>query len=725
MKSFITNNIIKEFLKNGQVNEAMQSPIKQSPRNTRDKLRQRFRPDSSSVEDNLISGLILGDFIYDFLRINPTVIKGVDFSRSEDLDSVFSFSAFARNIESLPKSNYLGNISQMQGYVAEQVAAWQLQSQGYEVSFPKTSNQAGYDLLVDGKQFQVKCVADPQHIVEHFEKYPDIPVVANIELADQLHNMDNVYYMPELVHADIVNQTTDTLHHAAELQDFEVPWITAMVSSGMNLRLLYRQETDWIHALTNVGGDVASRTIGGWVGQHGISVIGGVFFGPAGTVVGGLGGAVLGSRWARNVTKALKSTLTSRERQVVEESCVQLLKKSQLLVDHKLAAKDEKKIIIFDSIDTTKSETNRSVGQWITKHFDEDVSYYKQKQKQLGYYANDFRKIPGENTQEQASRTLELFLQMSIHPAEVQNELGEVFSALEKLTNELKSYRLHTDNRFDKIGKEMTQIQSKQDDLCDQQIENTEMLIDKLDEIQKSHEDSLKTMEEYISIYEMQIEDMNKHLQEFCLDSIDRDRVRIDEFFQDINSKQFKNQEELVERFRNIEKRINKFACEIEEKLIKEKDSILQSLNILDENKVKKLIREYQSQYNQAPAIAIDLLANGSCLYEVYNLKQKNIGLSLEDLIIIKYGKAVEKIMFDTARKKGFSDPKNETSMGKLRYLLRFTSCVDGAIREVINLRNKSAHPDVITEGDISLMRTLLFEDRLIEKLFDTSSYLR
>ena len=46
-----------------------------------------------------------------------------------------------------------------------------------------STNQAGYDLLVNGEEFQVKCVADISSVSNHFEKYPDIPVFINEEIS--------------------------------------------------------------------------------------------------------------------------------------------------------------------------------------------------------------------------------------------------------------------------------------------------------------------------------------------------------------------------------------------------------------------------------------------------------------------------------------------------------------------------------------------------------------
>ena len=113
----------------------------------------------------------------------------MDFARKDDIADMFSFAYFSEkiNIESL------GDINQLKGYVAERLIAQELQSQGYEVEFPESSNQAGYDLLINNEPFQVKCGESPSLVQDHFEKYPDIPVLVNEELGEYFLDSDKVF----------------------------------------------------------------------------------------------------------------------------------------------------------------------------------------------------------------------------------------------------------------------------------------------------------------------------------------------------------------------------------------------------------------------------------------------------------------------------------------------------------------------------------------------------
>src|SRR5690606_29201946 len=81
----------------------------------------------------------------------------------------------------------LGAVSNLKGYVSERVVAARLVEQGHLVEFPETSNQAGWDISVDGTEFQIKDLDDLSGLHRHFvEKGYDFPVIANAELAEKL-----------------------------------------------------------------------------------------------------------------------------------------------------------------------------------------------------------------------------------------------------------------------------------------------------------------------------------------------------------------------------------------------------------------------------------------------------------------------------------------------------------------------------------------------------------
>jgi hypothetical protein len=176
----INNKRFCDYWNKGMITEALNCPLEEQPKSNNKLQTMLFGTREQMKQTGVISGISAGEFIYDYVMINPTVVEGLDFARTEDLSSLFSLSQFASGIDTSVLS---GDMAQIQGYVAEQMLAVELQAKGYDVEFPETSNNPGWDILIDGQPFQVKNLADPAGVNEHLERYPDIPVYVNEELA--------------------------------------------------------------------------------------------------------------------------------------------------------------------------------------------------------------------------------------------------------------------------------------------------------------------------------------------------------------------------------------------------------------------------------------------------------------------------------------------------------------------------------------------------------------
>ena len=50
-------------------------------------------------EDFAYAGITSGDFLYDYIRIDPVVVEGIDFARTDDLHNFLSFAHFAKQHE--------------------------------------------------------------------------------------------------------------------------------------------------------------------------------------------------------------------------------------------------------------------------------------------------------------------------------------------------------------------------------------------------------------------------------------------------------------------------------------------------------------------------------------------------------------------------------------------------------------------------------------------------
>jgi hypothetical protein len=274
-----------------------------------DDLEQVLFPGQRGVagEAIAVAGMTLADIVYDATAIDPSVIAAADFSRSADLAGIFKFGGFADRVRDLSGAALAGTESNLRGYVAEQIVAARLVEQGYQVSLPETANNPGFDMLVDGDPFQVKCLRDLNGLAKHFEKYPDMPALVNGELATKIEEsgydwIDKVFFV-EGYDYETTKQVMDVaLDAGAALDDLDVPVFAVAVSAAKNIHAWWKGSLPLEDLPFEVAVDGAVKgglaAAGGFAG----STLGLLVFGPAGAVVfSGVGGAgaLFGSGWAR------------------------------------------------------------------------------------------------------------------------------------------------------------------------------------------------------------------------------------------------------------------------------------------------------------------------------------------------------------------------------------------------------------------------------------------
>lgn len=274
----------------------------------------RSRGDAAEIA--AIASLTVGDMVYNAVSIDPMVLKAADFSRTEDIGDIFQFGAFAERIASMAAAASAGAGNNLRGYVSEQLVAARLSESGHVVTFPDTSNNPGFDLLVDGVPFQVKCLSHLDGLREHFSKYPDMPVYANAELAEAVIDSgapwaEKVFYVDGF-ERDIADLIMNTSLEAGEvLGDLNVPYFAMAISSARNLHRVWRGRMPVSDLPFSVVMDASVKgglsVIGGLSGK----VLGLMAFGPAGALVlGGVGGmgALVGAGWTREQATRLLSS---------------------------------------------------------------------------------------------------------------------------------------------------------------------------------------------------------------------------------------------------------------------------------------------------------------------------------------------------------------------------------------------------------------------------------
>lgn len=245
------------------------------------------------AEAAAVAGTLSVGGFWTLAQIDDTVLKAMTFSSAGNPDSFWRLREIARGYE-----DSQGAITRLSGYVAEQQVAVDLTREGHVVEFPEGPTEPGWDLLVDGHPVQVKCSMDLDYVLDHFERYPEIPVVVNTELAQQLGDHPMVWVDQGLSHAEVASTTEESVDALADFADADdlipIPIVSVAFAAVRNFGDLRAGQIDEGTFAQRVGVDVAARTVGGGAG----SLVGGAvgsFLGPVGTVVGASIGGFIGS----------------------------------------------------------------------------------------------------------------------------------------------------------------------------------------------------------------------------------------------------------------------------------------------------------------------------------------------------------------------------------------------------------------------------------------------
>lgn len=236
-------------------------------------------------------GLTAGS-LWTYSQIDPTVLDAITFASSGSPDTF-------QDIQDIGEQTLqsVGATTRLTGYVAEQQVAMNLIREGHTVAMPDTANQVGLDLLVDGVPMQVKCSMDADYVLQHFEKYPDIPVITNSELANQLGDHPLVMIDPNLSYSEIQNTTQQSLQHLNDFGAMEgllaIPLLSIAFAAHRNYGDFSHGRVDIQQYGKNITKEVALRTAGAGTGKIIGATIGSVV-GPVGTIVGAGVGAYLG-----------------------------------------------------------------------------------------------------------------------------------------------------------------------------------------------------------------------------------------------------------------------------------------------------------------------------------------------------------------------------------------------------------------------------------------------
>lgn len=379
----------------------------------------KTRGDAAEVA--AVGGLTFGDIVCNVVSIDPMVLAAADFSRAEDIGDIFQLGAFAERVGSMTGAALAGAGNNLRGYVSEQLVAARLAEIGYVVSFPETSNNPGFDLLVDGVPFQVKCLQNLDGLREHFAKYPDMPVYANSELAEEVVNSGaawaNLVYYVDGFDREIADLIMSTSLEAGEaLGDLNVPYFAMAVSSARNLHRVWRGRMPLSDLPFSVVMDASVKGGLSVIGALSGKALGLLAFGPAGALVfGGVGGvsALAGAGWTREQATRL---LSSEWLADLDASTDRFRTAVLTAVRSKIELLQEKRGRVPDTVP--------EIRKWIDGRFADDIV-------SLGEVAYDLEVVcPTLSQPTQARACLAAMDAAKVHPLAVEVELAELLGTL-------------------------------------------------------------------------------------------------------------------------------------------------------------------------------------------------------------------------------------------------------------------------------------------------------
>ncbi|MGC8202050.1 hypothetical protein ACP2AV_05035 [Aliiroseovarius sp. PTFE2010] len=322
---------------------------------------------TTDVPDAIASlGLTAGEMLWHAAAIEPNVMKAADFSRSKELGDPIALAWSAADFLSS------GAKDSLRGYTAERLVMDKLIADGHDVQLAESSNTPGFDVIVDGAAVQVKCGTSFSNLTKHFEKYPDIPVIANSALAEEAVARgapwaQMVTTLPGFEIATIEEQISETLGHAVDLADPDILQFAlslGVLRGGIEMvrgRVPISDLPAWLIL------DGASRGLLAFAGGNAGAWFGLIAIGPAGALI--LGPAIGAAALLGNST--LKDYA---QKQLMADWREDLRRAAEKLHGHVIAALECRIDRLTERCDTFNIQASRSdLDAWMAQRAQDDL----------------------------------------------------------------------------------------------------------------------------------------------------------------------------------------------------------------------------------------------------------------------------------------------------------------------------------------------------------------
>ena len=237
------------------------------------------------VDGAVVTGVSVFDVFYHTImitKLDPHVLQGIDhLHHKQNFESLGDLMDFMKSeiIRSEPgEAAWRSMIHKYKGYTGEDAVADYYRERGHDVVTPDSGTNEGWDHIIDGKLYNVKITDDPSYIREHLDKYPDIDIITNREMADAFHDNPRVIINPDLSSQEAFHNTNATFEEidkgevAERLADAgdwfdSIPIITLAINTSKNAYKWHKGDLDMKTAAEHTALDTAAVGAGGWLGS--------------------------------------------------------------------------------------------------------------------------------------------------------------------------------------------------------------------------------------------------------------------------------------------------------------------------------------------------------------------------------------------------------------------------------------------------------------------------
>lgn len=304
-------------------------------------LQNKLSKDTNSLISNIADpGLRSAEMLLSIMKVPTAIYDTLSQGAEEKINNIIDLKqalieqGIDNNSDGLIDSS--GAVHRLAGHVAEYLHAEILNEEGaHNIIFATESNNPGFDFTIDGAQINPKNVEDFHSLAEHFDNYPDIPVLLPSDTLDipdnALHIIPNdgvdqllqwdgqsALINEGLVHDsayETIQDSFDAANQYESAQGLDIPTVTLLLSSIREVKLLAESHTDFITSAKNIGLDVVGTGAGMFVGSNIGGALGTAILPGLGTIAGqfagGFFGAIIGRLFSdekkkENLNKAKK-----------------------------------------------------------------------------------------------------------------------------------------------------------------------------------------------------------------------------------------------------------------------------------------------------------------------------------------------------------------------------------------------------------------------------------